>query len=215
MRSRSIRPTTACTSGMKLEPEINTDHGQRIQALPHPEVQRQRATAGLRLVKLAESEHAFTLAGIAVDPGLKRVYMLVVDEREKEPDSMCRPRAPSTDSPPNRKAKRWNRWCQRSDKGNRSAGQRDGVQTTGRKAREALLKPGGIAVDPTTHDVIVAGMEDEGNKEELERPLCASTQGASSAIVRSTAPIAFSNASTSGGEPQCGEAGRRTSLAGR
>jgi PKD repeat protein len=37
-------------------------------------------------------------------------------------------------------------------------------ETTHSPAQSALLEPGGIAVDPTTHDVIIVGLEDQGEE---------------------------------------------------
>ncbi|HWY17511.1 MAG TPA: PKD domain-containing protein [Solirubrobacteraceae bacterium] len=44
-----------------------------------------------------------------------------------------------------------------------------GLRSQGEAPKEALLDPRGIAVDPTTHDVIIAGREDEQPTERVEK----------------------------------------------
>jgi hypothetical protein len=120
--------------------------------------------------------------GIAVDPtapGGGRVYALVVTEREETTGGTAKidggEPAAGTLYAFSTKAEAGKLVPAKNEKGEPFAGavfaSKDLLETnsdvTGNPAQSALLEPSGIAVDPTTHDVIIVGFEDQGAEELL------------------------------------------------
>jgi hypothetical protein len=191
--------------GDELEPEINPITAKEFKFF---RIQKFSATGqhlATAVAKLSEGEHAFSLAGIAVDTGLKRVYMLVVAQREKAPD--IGPAAGSLygfSTEP--KGEALESVAGSNGKGEPLPLANEKVLTPqAAKAREALLKPGGIAVDPTTHDVIVTGLEDESNKEELKAALARIHSNGTLGNRSVDDTNCLFEGVTSGGEPHCAE----------
>src|SRR6201999_2520554 len=118
-------------------------------------------------LKFKPSQRTEGIEGIAIHPALKRLYVLTIYEREE--DSAVDgeefvagalyafdTEAVGTTLVP----------AQGTDGEGVLAS--DSVlhaqsEVTGDPAEAALLEPAGIAVDPTTHDVIIVGHEDEGD----------------------------------------------------
>ncbi|HEX3911285.1 MAG TPA: PKD domain-containing protein [Solirubrobacteraceae bacterium] len=116
------------------------------------------------------------IEGIAVDPSLGRVYALVIYERleEEGPKGLIR-LDPEWDA-----AGILYAFSTTPSAGKLVAaeGTTGGVlaskealhaqaEVTGKPTESPLLEPAGIAVDPKTHDVIVLGLEDQGEEEML------------------------------------------------
>jgi hypothetical protein len=120
--------------------------------------------------------------GVAIDPTLERAYVLAVEERpqneeEVEGEEVTRRVdggmfAASTLYAFSTKAN--------GAKLEPASGTTNGIlagasvlKSQSETPGEALLEPKGITVDPTTHEVIILGAEDPGEKEEEPQPLVA------------------------------------------
>ncbi len=120
--------------------------------------------------KFKNTDRVIGLQGIAVDPSLKRVYALVVYEREDEEAG------PVVD--PEVSAAGTLYAFSTTPSGTELVGAAEtteGVlaskdvlhaqsEATGKPTESALLEPSGIAVDPKTKDVIILGQEDRGDE---------------------------------------------------
>jgi len=112
-----------------------------------------------------KGEQVVRLGGIAVAPEEKRVYVLLVAERVRAPDKEAEAAAAiyafSTEPSAGK-------LVPLKEEGGepRPFANEETLKTEGTKDREALLKPGGIAVDPKTGDVIIVGSQEEGKEEE-------------------------------------------------
>jgi hypothetical protein len=131
-------------------------------------------------IKFENSESAEGIEGIAVDPVEKRIYMLVLYEREgKEGNSkFVDPELASagtllafSSEPSGGKLV--------PATGTKTEGKLEGVlvnkttfnaqsEVVKNSAASALIEPAGIAVDPTNHDVIVLGKEEQCEKKSVE-----------------------------------------------
>jgi hypothetical protein len=108
------------------------------------------------------------LEGIAVDPSLERVYVLTVAYRGSEAPIDSSKRAAGV-----LYAFKTKQSGEELESAVSGAGKeaKEGVfassttlETESNERGHALLEPTGIAVDPTTHDVIIMGYEDQGEK---------------------------------------------------
>jgi hypothetical protein len=141
-------------------------------------------------IKFENSEGAEGIEGIAVDPVEKRIYLLVMYEREGKEGSpkFVDPELPAAGTllafstePSGGKLV--------PAAGTKTEGKLEGVlvnkttfnaqsEVVKNPAASALIEPAGIAVDPSTHDVIVLGKEEQCDKKsaECEEQLFAAAQ---------------------------------------
>jgi hypothetical protein len=160
---------------------------------------------GSASVKVSETEHEANVGGIAIDPVSKHVYMLVIDEREVELD-----RGPAAGALYAFKTEPTGTTLE-SVAGNNTKGEPipligEKVFKPQGKAKEALLKPGGIAVDPITHDVIIAASEDENNEEELRAVVERVTESGTIGNRSVDDTNCLLGSEITGGEPECAHA---------
>lgn len=169
------------------------------------------------LPKLAS---AIGIEGFAIDPVKKRLYMLVVYERESEPETepVFDPGQPaagaiyefSTEVEAG-KLKGQSLFVGPAVLKPQSLSEEpNGVE----EAKVALLDPSGIAVDPQTHDLLILGQQDEStSKGEGQEQLRAAVQRVHTegALARKLGPRYVDTGNcldeglVSGGEPACAE----------
>jgi PKD repeat protein len=116
-------------------------------------------------------EHEATIEGIAVDPVEKRIYVLGTQERGAEEQAVYDPEVQSAGSLYAFSTVPTAGKLEAAPGTKTTEGLLVSSATLHAQSKElgknsALLEPGGIAVDPTTHDVIIMGNEDLGKAEE-------------------------------------------------
>jgi DNA-binding beta-propeller fold protein YncE len=108
------------------------------------------------------------LEGIAVDPSLKRIYVLAISYRSEA--ASIDPATRAAETLYAFKTEQVGKKLESAVSGGTTE-DKEGVfassatlETGSEVQGHALLEPSGIAVDPTTHDVIIMGEEDQGVK---------------------------------------------------
>ncbi len=148
-----------------------TDNSVYVGDEPSPgeyRVQKLSATGQFLASASFKPANPANLEGIAVDPAKERVYILAVAFRSESASIDHSERAAGTLYAFKTKASGEKL---ESAVGGASAEAKEGVltnpktlETESETQGHALLEPSGIAVDPATHDVIVMGQEDQGEK---------------------------------------------------
>jgi hypothetical protein len=198
-----VDPTDDSTYiGDELEPEIKAGKElKRFRIQKFSASGQFLASSSFRLSALSRS-----LVGVAVDPKLGHVYALVVDEREKPLDNGTAAAGALYAFSTTPKGQELESLGLGSEPGKPlPLVPETALKPQGGKAREALLKPGGIAVDPSNDDVVIVGTQDEGSEEFVATLLRIHSSGVlGNRSVDSTNCLL--EGSTSGGEPHCAEA---------
>jgi PKD domain len=97
---------------------------------------------------------AVELGGLAIDAAAKRVYLLVNETRPPEEEIF---------DPELKAADRLFSFSTESN-ASKELKEKKVTELNGLAEKGALLDPAGIAVDPTTHDVVILGQQDESTK---------------------------------------------------
>jgi PKD repeat protein len=167
--SRSLFTITRKTHAFGVDPTDNSVYVGDIPTAGTDRIQKLSATGEVLAsvsFKPTLSHFLESLEGIAVDPSLKRIYLLVSEER-----------GPPPTIDPEKSAAAILYAFSTEAQGNKlvpaSGTNAEGVladqivlETQSEVREHALLEPKGIAVDPTTHDVIILGDVDEGEVDE-------------------------------------------------
>jgi PKD repeat protein len=122
-------------------------------------------------LKFKSTDRVEGIEGIAVDPELKRVYVLTVYEREEEsavePDEFAAGAIYAFKTEPTGTTLVPAEGANAEGVLVSAATMHAQSEATGSPSTSALLEPAGIALDPTTHEVIVLGHEDVGGEKLL------------------------------------------------
>jgi DNA-binding beta-propeller fold protein YncE len=104
------------------------------------------------------------IEGVAIDPSLHRLYVLALVTRREEPDQEITAASAlySFSTVPSAKTLEPAAGTEKTGSEKAILTNQSTLQPTSKEFGVSLLEPGGIAVDPTTHDILITGTIDRG-----------------------------------------------------